>query len=326
MTNVPHSSNPPDARVAQLEKTIRELQEQRDIEIRRRRRNLLLLGVSVSALLHMGLMLYLSLIHRDRPAGPALQPVSIEFAVVQEPELTQMEELQFDDLVPEVPLVAEDPAQQDPTLDLAPEVAAAELEISPAGSVPNLTGSGSGEGSTLDGGGAGTTFFGVSSRGTRFAYIVDVSGSMSDQGKLEVCMRELARSIEILPDYASFYVVLFSSDITVPPMQRGWTRARDATVSRFIRWLNQIDPRGGTRPQPAFRQVFVLQERPDVIFFLTDGQIPPETVATVAGLNSRGRRVAVNTIAFGDPASQEYLKEISHRSGGVYRYVPSDAF
>ena len=86
------------------------------------------------------------------------------------------------------------------------------------------------------------------------------------------------------------------------------------------------DPGGGTQPRSAFRQVFALEDRPDVIFFLTDGQIPPETVATVTGFNSRGRRVAVNTIAFGDPASQEYLKEISYRSGGVYRYVPSDGF
>jgi len=255
-----------------------------------------------------------------------VQPVSIKFAVIQEAELTQLQELQFDDLVPEVPFEIQDTAEQDPALDLAPEISAAELEIAQSGSVPRLTGSGSGEGLTLEGGGAGTTFFGVSSRGTRFAYIVDISGSMSDQGKIEVCMRELARSIEVLPDYASFYVVLFNSEITAPPMQKGWTRARDGTVDRFTRWLEQVDPGGGTRPQPAFRQVFSLENRPDVIFFLTDGVIPRETVAVVAALNGRGRRVAVNTIAFGDPASQAFLKEISHRSGGVYRYVSSDGF
>ncbi len=326
MPNAPPRPSRVDDRIADLEATIRQLQDQSDLERRRRRRNLLLLGVSLSALLHIGLMVYLNFIHRARPAGPGVQPVSIEFAIIQEPELTQLQELQFDDLVPEVPFEVEDTAEQDPTLDLAPEVSAAELEITQAGSVPRLTGSGSGDGLTLEGGGAGTTFFGVSSRGTRFAYIVDTSGSMSEQSRLEVCMRELARSIEMLPDYASFYVVLFHSEITLPPMQKGWTRARDGTVSRFKRWLRQIDPGGGTRPQPAFRQVFSLEHRPDVIFFLTDGQIPPETVAVVGALNARGRRVAVSTIAFGDPASQEYLKEISHRSGGVYRFVPSDGF
>ena len=326
LPNPPNRSSRVDDRIARLETTIQQLQDRSDLERRRRRRNLLLLGVSLSAVLHVGLMVYLNYMYRARPAGPEVHPVSIKFAVIQEAELTQLQELQFDDLVPEVPFEIEDTAEQDPALDLAPEISAAELEIARAGSVPRLTGSGSGEGLTLEGGGAGTTFFGVSSRGTRFAYIVDISGSMSDQGKIEVCMRELARSIEVLPDYASFFVVLFNSEITAPPMQKGWTRARDGTVKRFTRWLEQVDPGGGTRPQPAFRRVFSLQNRPDVIFFLTDGVIPRETVAVVAALNGRGRRVAVNTIAFGDPASQAFLKEISHRSGGVYRYVSSDGF
>ncbi len=313
------------SRLGELEETIRQLEAQRELEIRRRRRNLLLIGVTVSAVAHLGLMVYLNMLHRGRPAGPAVQPVSIEFAVIQEPELTQLQEMDLDDLVPEV--TTQDANEDQPTLELEADVSAADLAISPAGAVPTLSGSGGGEGGTLGGGGAGTTFFGVSSRGTRFAYIVDVSGSMGQGRKMDVCMRELARSIEILPDYASFYVVLFSSDIALPPMQRGWTRARDNTVSRFIRWLNQIDPHGGTRPQPAFREVFgALDERPDVIFFLTDGQIPPETVATVAALNQRGRRVAVNTIAFGDPSSQELLKDIARRSGGVYRFVPSEGW
>ena len=73
-------------------------------------------------------------------------------------------------------------------------------------------------------------------------------------------------------------------------------------------------------------QVFSIEERPDVIFFLTDGEIPraEETLETVTLLNSRGRRVVINTIAFGDPASQELLREIARRSGGIYRFVASD--
>ena len=69
-----------------------------------------------------------------------------------------------------------------------------------------------------------------------------------------------------------------------------------------------------------------LEPRPDVIFFLTDGEIPrsEETLAAVTLLNSRGRRVVINTIAFGDPASQELLREIARRSGGIYRFVSSD--
>ena len=311
-------------RVGELEDTIRRLEEHRDREIRRRRRNLLVIGVSVSALIHLGLMAYLNMLHRGRPAEPGVQPVSIEFAVIQEPELTQLREMDLDELVPEV--TTEDPNENQPTIELEADVSAADLEISPAGAIPTLSGSGGGEGGTLGGGGAGTTFFGVSSYGTRFAYIVDISASMADDRKMDVCLEQLARSIEILPDYAYFYVAFFSSQVELPPMQHGWTRAQDNTVSRFIRWLRQVDPHGGTQPRTAFRQVFSLDERPDVIFFLTDGLIPSDTMATVAALNQRGRRVAVNTIAFGDPSSQEYLKDIARRSGGVYRFVPSEGW
>jgi uncharacterized protein YegL len=63
-----------------------------------------------------------------------------------------------------------------------------------------------------------------------------------------------------------------------------------------------------------------------VVFFLTDGEIPQadETLARVTQLNSRGRRVVINTIAFGDPASQELLREIARQSGGIYRFVASN--
>jgi hypothetical protein len=315
---------PLQVRVTELEETIRRMEHQRDLEMRRRRRNLLFVGVSVSLLIHIALMAYLNLFRRAVPQGTGPQPVSIEFAVIQETELTQLENLQFDDLVPEVPLEDRDVSETE--LELADDVSATVLDISAAGAVPALTGAGRGQGSTLGGGGAGTSFFGVSSRGTRFAYIVDVSGSMGQQRKIDVAMRELARSIEALPDYAYFYVVLYASEITLPPAQRDWTRARPSTVSRLIRWLNQIDPRGGTRPVPAFRQVYSIEERPDVIFFLTDGEIPrsEETLATVTLLNSRGRRVVINTIAFGDPVSQDLLREIARASGGIYRFVASD--
>ena len=309
-----------------LREMIRRLEEQRDELQRRRRRQLLVAGVCLSILVHLGLMLYLNVLRRAAPAPAAPQAVSLEFAVLQEPELTRLEESALEELTPEVALELDVVLPDEPLATLDPDLSAANLEISAAGSVPALGGAGAGEGGgpTLDGGGAGTSFFGVSSRGTRFAYIVDVSGSMGQDRKIDVCMRELARSIETLPDYAYFYIVLFSSDITLPPVQKGWTRARPNTLSNVIRWLNQIDPRGGTQPKPAFLQVFALRDRPDVIFFLTDGEIPKDTPETVIGLNARGKRVVINTIAFGDPTSQDHLQHIARRSGGVYRFVPSD--
>ena len=78
---------------------------------------------------------------------------------------------------------------------------------------------------------------------------------------------------------------------------------------------------------PAFERVFALGDRPDVIFFLTDGEIPDAEAAgdLIAKLNSGGRRVVINTIAFGDVRSQKLLRRLARDSGGTYRFVATEA-
>jgi hypothetical protein len=203
---------------------------------------------------------------------------------------------------------------------------AADLQVVTAGAVPSLGGGGGDTNGQpgLGGGAAGTSFFGVSSTGTRFAYIVDRSGSMGNEHKLQTAIAELTRSVQSLPDYAYFFLVFFSNRTVEPPAQRGWTRSQAQQVARLSRWLrSEVDAGGGTLPREAFVQVFSLDVRPDVIFFLTDGRVQNFSAEEVAVMNRRGKRVVINTIAFGDPSSQEMLKEIARQSGGVYRFVPS---
>jgi hypothetical protein len=315
--------------VQRLDDKVRRLEDERDRLIRQRRWKILAVGALVSVCLHVTFLVYLGTIYRMRDRGIAPQPVSFEFAVEQEEELTELENEELTDLLDETsdPSLVEELDMPEVELEVQPP--AAELEVSSAGAIPALGGSGGESGPEgLAGGGAGTSFFGISSRGKRFAYIVDRSGSMGQQRKLLVARRELARSVESLPDFAYFYVLFFASasDISGPPMQAGWMQAKDRTVQRFIQWLNDVESGGGTEPGPAFLRIFALDVRPDVIFFLTDGEIPAETADEVAQMNRDGRRVVINTIAFGDPASQDLLKRIAEDSGGVYRFVPSGGY
>ena len=82
--------------------------------------------------------------------------------------------------------------------------------------------------------------------------------------------------------------MLFSSDYTVPPMQKGWLRARREHDPQPVGWLNDVPPRGGTDPSGAFKFVLGLNVRPDVIYFLTDGEIPGMSADFVAELNKEG--------------------------------------
>ena len=99
--------------------------------------------------------------------------------------------------------------------------------------------------------------------------------------------------------------------------------ARAPIIRRISNWVQGLHANGGPNPLPAFKRVFGLDERPDVIFFLTDGDITRMKAANVAALNDRGLRTVVNTIAFGEATSQELLMQIALESGGVYRFVES---
>jgi hypothetical protein len=215
-------------------------------------------------------------------------------------------------------------------------VPAASVDISSSAGGLSLTGGssgasggggGGGEGGGFgdgigSGSGGGASFFGVSSsKGSRFAFIIDRSASMTENRRFQAALSELARSIESLQDNYYFYVVLFSSNLITPPNQEGWMQARKPVVRNFIRWLNSIEPGGGTEPRDAFIQVLSLEIRPDVIFFLTDGELQHFTPDDLVQLNSRGKRVIVNTIGFETEDSQGVLKRMAADSGGVYRYV-----
>lgn len=170
----------------------------------------------------------------------------------------------------------------------------------------------------------GTTFFGVSARGRRIGYVVDVSASMESGGRLWLALGELKRSLAGLPDYAWFYVALFSGEVIVPPFQRSWQRAVPGELSRIVAWLDRdVSTGGGTRPGPAFERLFSLDPRPDAIFFLTDGEVPADTPALVRRLNDRLRPTVINTVAFGTEAGRAALEEIARDSEGIFRFVPT---
>ena len=180
-------------------------------------------------------------------------------------------------------------------------------------------GAGGGGGGGLSGGAGGTSFFGVGGRGTRFAFIVDKSGSMVN-GRIGEAKQELYKAIVALPDFASVYVVFYDSSDPWAFSDR-WERVRSSMVKKLKTWLNNVGPSGGTEPTPAFRAVFALDARPDVIFFLSDGEIPPESIAQIRQMNARGKRVTINAIAFGEESGSQQLRQIAQEADGEFRQV-----
>lgn len=306
-----------------LQDRVRQLESRLEALDRRRRQRLLIIGLGVSVFAHAIILLYMSGMFRPGPPAGITTSETFELAILNEQELSRFNETLLRDLVdsPPVPnLTMDDP---NPLQDL--EVTTPELVLNAESQqVSTLAETSGGEGvATLSSGGGGASFFGISSRGNRFAYIMDMSGSMAQGTRWDVAQAELVRSVSALPDFTSFYVVLFSNEPLSPPRQAGWTRAGLNATRQLESWLRTVGPTGGTLPAPAFLQVFALEQRPEVIFFMTDGEIPQDTPDIVATLNERGQRVVVNTISFGDPAGQATLKKLAEQTGGVYRHVPT---
>ncbi|MCH2133575.1 MAG: VWA domain-containing protein [Phycisphaerales bacterium] len=292
---------------------------------KRRFWQLLGIGAGLSVVVHIGVMIYLHLIERE-PPPPQVVEMVMEFPTIRTvEELTSLTETDLSEPDPES--WSELDSVLEPDTAAPEESSAAELSESDVGATPTLGGSGQGGVSgrgALGGAGGAASFFGIASEGRRFAYIVDRSGSMAN-ARLTQAQDELKRSLRELPDYAEFVVVFYSDRMAMPPFQTGWLRARRTQVRAVTNWIDEITASGGTFPYGSFKEVFSLDPPPDVIFFLTDGQINSMTAADVAKLNKIRRPAVINTIAFANDESQALLEQIARDSDGTYRFVPARA-
>ncbi len=169
----------------------------------------------------------------------------------------------------------------------------------------------------------GAKFFGVEAAGNRFAYIVDVSGSMAFAGKLEHLQRELTRSIASLLETSRYLVIPFADDAK-PLGDKGkaeWTEASSAGKRWAKTHIDLLQALGGTRPVNGFRLAFATRPKPDAIYFMTDGDFPLEWADEIALLNRR-LKVPIHCICFSDAAGEEVMKKIAKDSRGTYTFVP----
>jgi hypothetical protein len=164
-------------------------------------------------------------------------------------------------------------------------------------------------------------FFGQETDGQRFAFVVDKSGSM-DGARWQACVTQLEQALWSLSAQAQFAVVLF--DTIANPPAATWLPVDAAHLDAAIAIVKNATPGGGTAPAPAFESVFRMSVPPDVIFFLTDGELGEFGVDDVATLKGSAPTI-VNTIALENNAGSDSLGEIAADSGGQYAFIPSAA-
>jgi von Willebrand factor type A domain len=191
------------------------------------------------------------------------------------------------------------------------------------------TGSGSGKG-TFDaiaslgaaggGTGKGVGFFGTRARADTVVFVVDMSGSMEGH-RFSRAVDELIRSLNLLQPSQKFFI-FFYNGVTYPMFQQRNPKLLPATSgnrAKAAKWIKGFQPEGDTAPEDAIERA--LKMKPQVIYFLTDGEIPNTTRSTAQRFNKEHHTV-IHTIAFEYEGGAEQLRGIAVDNRGKYRFVP----
>jgi hypothetical protein len=164
-----------------------------------------------------------------------------------------------------------------------------------------------------------TMFFGIPTFAQRIVYVVDSSGSMRGE-RFARARGELLTSVEQLGSLQSLAVFFFNDhrNTRVYPRPGELAVASEQKKSELQLWADVIKPRGYTHPTRVIRQALKLQ--PDVIFFLSDGEIPENTVRVATKDNEDGETI-IHTICFQNVDGHDLLKQMAEENGGEFRFV-----
>ncbi len=209
-----------------------------------------------------------------------------------------------------------------------------------------LSGAGSGDTSGIGGsgqiapwgppgGGSGlgpkTNFLGSGGNANSVIYICDASGSMDT--KFDLLKRKLEESIDRLQPIQQFNVVFFNDDKVFPLSSNFLLQAQTANKSKAYHFIDEMYVHAGSDPINAITAAFTM--RPQLIYFLTDGEFPNDEaiLKRIATLNSR-HATRINTILLMGKRSEEtgmatfvkVMKRIASENGGNFSSLSVEDF
>lgn len=157
------------------------------------------------------------------------------------------------------------------------------------------------------------SYFGLRAEGQVFIFVVDCSGSMDDEARLDRAKAELIRSVRAMQSPQRFKVIFFNEGPV--PMPGELPKPADyPSKVQLARWLDYVQPGGGTDPRSSL--ALALAMKPDGIFLLSDGAFPEGAAADVARRNPK--KIPIHCIDLAGGAAGDDLRRIARDSGGQY--------
>lgn len=172
----------------------------------------------------------------------------------------------------------------------------------------------------------------VTRRSLGLTYVVDRSGSMAGQGRMDFVKRGLLRSLEELKAGDVVQIVLFDS-VTCPLVQN-FVVGRDS-LTRLSQLISLIEPRGGSNLQDGLARGYDVANRayrPDAsnrVVLLTDAEatslITDEAVIALSARQYDARRVRLSAVGVGVTVSDRLLDRLTEAGKGASVFLSSEA-
>jgi hypothetical protein len=205
--------------------------------------------------------------------------------------------------------------------------------------------------------GGNVSFMGNSGRGRHVVFVVDVSGSMSAIGKpksgdpisrFDLLKKELIKSLSTMPMGTQYQILFFSDfawphnvvssqdlaafdrykweiqpdNINVNIPRFPWLNASSSTLNRSKKIIQDADNPGGTNWGSGLLMALRGTPKPDVIFFMTDGNENDEQgwVDVITRANG-GKFTTIHTTAMMEPSGAEPLARLAALNKGKFTIV-----
>jgi Ca-activated chloride channel family protein len=158
--------------------------------------------------------------------------------------------------------------------------------------------------------------------GMDYVFVLDVSGSMEQDGKLGLSRGSLDAFIRELGAEDRFELLAFN--LQPVPLFRGLRTAGEETKRQGADFLAVQRARGGTSLRPAFAAAYryAEPERPLNVVLLSDGLTGAgERAALVELIRSRPAGVRVFCIGVGNDVNRPLLQQLAEEAGGLAAFL-----
>lgn len=176
-----------------------------------------------------------------------------------------------------------------------------------------------------------STFYGIDLRGKAMLFILDVSGSMMTDdriNKLRAQMGNILTLLESRSEKLRFGIAIFGDDVR-SCFPRGIMANEESSRKKAARFVDDLQADGGTPMVEVLEfanRKLLPDANVDTIYFLSDGQPSdgtPEMVLDITRKIFQEHRTRFNTVSIGEDAPEVFgeeslLQQMATLTGGVF--------